>query len=67
MTTWHDGESLAEVLGFVLTAAVPHEAYTRECGCTVAVSIGSVQWAEEMRSAFSRPSAFVREWAADSE
>lgn len=67
MTTWHDGESLADVLGFVLTATVPDNAYTRECGSIVAVSIGSTNWADEMRAAFSQPDVFVRQWAVDSE
>ena len=67
MTTWHDNESLADVLGFVLAAAIPDDAYARECGSTLAVSIGSTQWADEMREAFWWSRAFVSEWASGSE
>src|SRR2546425_12625281 len=60
MTTWHDDESLVETLGFVLTAAVPDEEYEHECGSTLGISIGSSEWAAEIREAFSRPRDFVR-------
>ena len=66
MTTWHDDESLEETLGFVLTAAIPDEAYAEECGSTLGISIGSSQWAAEIRRAFSRPREFVAQWTAES-
>jgi hypothetical protein len=61
MTTWHDSEPLAEVLGFVLTAAWPDEAYEDDCGCTIGIAIGSPQWTDEIRAAFSNPHDFVRQ------
>ena len=59
MTTWHEHESLAEALWFVLTAAVPDDAYVKDCGAIVGISIGSAEWASEIRAAFSSPSEFV--------
>ena len=54
MTTWHAGESLDDALQFVLTGTVPDAAYSEGCGSTLAVAIGSAQWAEQIRAAFSR-------------
>jgi len=64
MTTWHDDESLADMLGFVLAATVPDDAYADECGSTLGIAIGSAQWATEIRDAFSRPRDCVRQWSA---
>lgn len=56
MTTWHAQESLADALWFVLTAAIPDDAYAEECLAIVGVSIGSRKWAAEIREAFRRRS-----------
>lgn len=61
MTTWHDDEPLSEAILFVLMSAVPEEAHIDDCRATVAIAIGSEQWAAEIRSAFAQPSAFVRD------
>jgi hypothetical protein len=66
MTTWHDDESLADTLGFVLVAAIPDEAYVNDCRSTLGIAIGSAQWAAEIRDAFSRPREWVRQWSAGS-
>jgi hypothetical protein len=58
MTTWHPDESLAEALWFVLDVARPEDRWVAECRATVAISIGSHEWASEMRVAFSDPRAF---------
>jgi hypothetical protein len=59
MTTWHDRESLADVLRFVLAASLPAESYIGDCGATLALSIGSPVWATEIRAAFSAPRQFL--------
>jgi hypothetical protein len=59
MTTWHEDESLTEALWFVLAATTPDDVHVDAGGATVGVSIGSSAWADEMRDAFARPSAFV--------
>ena len=56
MTTWHAQESLADALWFVLTAAIPDDAYAEECLAIVGVSISSRKWAAEIREAFRRRS-----------
>ena len=66
MTTWHE-ELLAEALWYVLTAAIPDEGYAPHCRATVGVSIGSREWATEMRAAFSRPREFVAAIVDESE
>jgi hypothetical protein len=66
MTTWHDDESLADAVGFVLTAAIPDAPYADHCGSTLALAIGSAEWATEIRGAFSEPREWVRQWGAKS-
>jgi hypothetical protein len=65
MTTWHDKESLDDVLGFVLTLALPDDAYLKECGSTLGISIGSAEWTHQIRAAFTRPRDFVQRWSAE--
>jgi hypothetical protein len=52
ITTWHDSESLADVLSFVLTSTVPDDGRAREPASTLGIAIGSAQWASEIRAAF---------------
>ena len=66
MTTWHEDESLAEALGFVLAAAIPDDGFIDDCGATLGVAIGSAEWANEIRDAFSRPGEWVHQWSAES-
>jgi hypothetical protein len=63
MTTWHETEDLAGAISFVLQCAVPDEAFLTGCGSTLAVAIGSREWAEQIREAFSDPTAFIRDHA----
>jgi hypothetical protein len=57
MTTWHEKDSLAYTLWFLLNVSWPDPAYEAGCGCSVAVSIGSKEWDAEIRSALADPSA----------
>ena len=61
MTTCHEKEDLAEAIGFVLQCAVPDQAFQIGCDSTLAITIGSREWAAEIRRAFSDPGTFVRE------
>jgi len=63
MTTWHDEQSLDDVLGFVLTTAMPDDAYVDECCSTLGISIESAEWADQIRAAFTEPRDFVRRWS----
>ena len=60
MTTWHDDEPLADTLDFVLTTAIPDDAYMEGCGSTLAIAIGSEQWTAEIRETFSRHAGGLR-------
>ena len=53
MTTWHADEPLAEAVWFVLNVAVPEDRWIADCHATVGISIGSDEWARDIRVAFS--------------
>jgi hypothetical protein len=57
ITTWH-AESLAEATWNVLFCSCPDEPYAAGCDSTLGISIGSREWATEIRSAFSDPTEF---------
>ncbi len=58
MTTWHDDEPLSEAICFLLRTAWPDEYAEDTTNSSIAISIGSGIYAEEMRSAFKDPRAF---------
>lgn len=60
MSTWHEGESLAEALWFAWFNACPDEAFAEDCRAGVAISVGSPVWAAEIRRAMSDPESFAR-------
>jgi hypothetical protein len=57
MTTWHANQPLAEAIWYVLHC-YPDEAYATGYASTIGVAIGSREWADEIRSAFSDPRKF---------
>lgn len=59
MTTWHEDQPLNEALFFVLCSAWPDPAYEPSTGCTLGVSVGSPEFASEIRHAFADPDDFV--------
>jgi hypothetical protein len=59
MTTWHDGECLADALWFFLVNAWPDEHYQRSTQAALAISVGSPAWAEEIGKALAHPREFV--------
>lgn len=58
MSTWHDKEPLSETIEFVLSFTQPDEAYAAGCDSTLAIVIGSAEWAAEVREAFKDPKGF---------
>lgn len=58
MSTWHEGESLAEALRFACFDACPDDAFAEDCRAVVAISVGSPAWAAEIRRAMSDPERF---------
>ena len=68
MTTWHSREPLSEAIWFALFSAWPDDAFADGCRSVVGVSIGSPDWAAELRAAFTDPSEFsARVLAAESQ
>jgi hypothetical protein len=53
LTTWHDDESLADTLHFVLATTFPDNSHAEGCGSTLAIVIGSAEWSAEISDAFS--------------
>ena len=67
MTTWHTGEPLSEAVRYALTCTYPDEAHAESCHATLAISIGTGEWAAQIRAAFSDPTEFLRRTAGDEE
>ena len=64
MTSWHRDEPLSEAIWFVLHCALPDDPYIDDCKATLAVSIGSSEWAAQIRAALSDPKKFFDEYLA---
>jgi hypothetical protein len=62
MSSWHENETLRAALWFVLFCSTPDDEYFDGCKATVAISIGSPEWAMEMRTAFADPEGFSDRW-----
>jgi hypothetical protein len=58
MSSWHAGVPLAEALWIRLFCSWPGDAYFGGCRAAVAVAIGSMEWAAEVRTALSSPGEF---------
>jgi len=58
MSTWHDNEPLSEAIWFMLFNTYPDEAFFDECRSAVGISIGSSEWAGEIRTAMAYPREF---------
>ncbi|HZF31367.1 MAG TPA: hypothetical protein VE907_19790 [Gammaproteobacteria bacterium] len=65
MTTSHDAESLEEALWFFLTSAWPDEHYVDSTRAALAISIGSIRWAQEISLALEDVRNFVRRVSTD--
>jgi hypothetical protein len=53
ITTWHSEEPLSEAIRFALSSAWPDDAFADGCRAVVGVSVGSPEWAAELRAAFA--------------
>ncbi len=60
LTTWHSKDSFAKALWFLTFVLAPNDSYLETCKATVAIAIGSSEYAAELRSAFRDPSAINR-------
>lgn len=59
MTTWHADEPLDKALYFLLCSAWPDSAFEDSTGCTMAVSVGDEEIAEQIRKALSQARDFI--------
>ena len=64
MTSWHHDEPLSEAIWFVLHCALPDDPYIDDCKAMLAISIGSSEWAAQIRAALSDPKKFSDEYLA---
>lgn len=60
MTTWHSEESLEEALWFFLNVTWPDKAFEKTFGASLAITIGSEDWAAAVRAALLDPRAFSK-------
>jgi hypothetical protein len=58
MTTWHNEETLSKAIWYVLYSSLPDDPYISDCKSTLAISIGSLEWASEIRAAFTTRESF---------
>ena len=65
MTTSHQAESLEEALWFFLSSAWPDDHYVDSTRAALAISIGSLKWAQEISAALSDVRSFVRNVSTD--
>jgi len=65
MTSWHHDESLSDAIWFVLHCTLPDDLYIDDCRSTLAISIGSSEWAAQIRAALSDPKKFSDEYLAN--
>jgi hypothetical protein len=60
MTTWHATETLEDAIEFFLVSSSPDDAYYDSTGASLAISIGSNEWAAAISSALEDVPGFVR-------
>jgi len=58
MTAWHKDEPLDEALWFAMFNSYPVPELFDSCRFMIGISIGSMEWATEMRAAMADPGAF---------
>jgi hypothetical protein len=58
MTTWHDNEPLDETIEFFLNNTNPDPYYEETLKSSLAISIGSAEWASIIRKALENPTKF---------
>jgi hypothetical protein len=65
MTSSHGSEDLDEALWFFLSSSWPDDHYVDSTRAALAISIGSLQWAQEISAALSNVRTFVRSISTD--
>lgn len=58
MSTWHSKEPLSEALWFLLYCTFPDDTFFDGCRAAVGITIGSKEWADEVRAALASPKEF---------
>lgn len=58
MTTWHSDESLEEAIWYFLNVTWPDKKFEETFRASLGITVGSVEWASELRSALLDPRAF---------
>jgi hypothetical protein len=67
LTTWHDSESLAEALWFVINTISPAPAYETTCKTVLAIAVGNTEWQAEIEKWLSSPASLTAAVAGGSE
>ncbi len=62
MTTWHERDPLEEALWFFLNTMWPDPAFENSFQSSIAVIIGSKDWATTVRAALQNPETFTNAW-----
>jgi hypothetical protein len=55
LTTWHDADSLAEAVWFVVNTIAPAPAYQGTCNTVVGISVGNTAWQTEIEDWLAKP------------
>lgn len=58
LTTWHESEPFDEALWYFLNTTCPADAFFEDCRSAVAISVGSREWAGQLRVVLGDPRAF---------
>jgi len=65
MTTWHNDEPLKETIWFFLNTMWPDPKFENSFDASIAVIIGSKEWAATVRAALKQPREFSEAWLND--
>ena len=60
MTTWHEGVPIEEALWYFLNCTWPDDKFQDSFVASIAVTVGSVNWAAAARSAVNDPRTFTQ-------
>lgn len=62
MTTWHEHDPIEEAVWFFLNTMWPDPAFENSFRSSIAVIIGSKDWATTVRTALQQPEKFTKAW-----
>ncbi len=67
LTTWHDSESLAEALWFVINTISPVSRYEATCNTVLTIAVGNPEWQAEIERWLTSPALLTQAVVGDSE